>query len=66
MFRPLIILKKYLLVKPKWKILRIYTKQISRKKLEDLRSALLEELKDPDTNKDFISGKIEILNILLK
>lgn len=66
MFRPLIILKKYLFIKPKWRILRIYTKQISRNKLEDLRSALLDELRSPDANSDFISGKIDILNILLK
>jgi hypothetical protein len=66
MFRPLIILRKYLFTKPKWRILRIYTKQISRSKLETLRGAILEEMKSGDANVDYLSGKVEILNLLLK
>ena len=66
MFRPLVILKKYLVTKPKWKILRIYTKQISRKKLENYLSALQEEARVDDSRKEYLNGKIDVIKALLK
>jgi hypothetical protein len=68
MFRPYIILKKYLFTKPKWKILRIYTKQIKRRKIEELLSILKDEAASSNDilYQEYLRGKIEILNIILK
>jgi hypothetical protein len=68
MFRPFIMLKKFLFVKPKWRILRVYTKQIKRKKLLELVSLLSQEARESKSvlDKEYLRGKIEILNIILK
>lgn len=68
MFRPLISIRKHLFTKPKWKILRIYTKQIKRSKLEDLLGMLQDEEQKTDDvlYLEYLRGKIEILTLLLK
>lgn len=68
MFRPLIILKKYLFTKPKWRILRIYTKEIKRTKIEELVLLIEQDQKETSDlyHKEYLRGKLEILNMILK
>lgn len=68
MIKPLIFLRKNLITKPKWKILRIYTKQIKKQKLVQLLDALTNERAQADDShyKEYLRGKIEILNTLLE
>jgi hypothetical protein len=68
MIKAFIFLRKIFYVKPKWKILRIYTKTISRKKIELLQRALLTELHSSVDVEEaaFLRGKLEIINLLLK
>lgn len=69
MIKLFIAIRKRLWTKPKWRILRIYTKTIRRKTIEELRGALMLELKDvelEDTEIKFLEGKLYIVNLLLK
>ena len=61
-------IRKVLWTKPKWRILRIYTKTISRSKIELLKRTIeleIEKSDDPNTIL-FLEGKLVIINLLLK
>lgn len=60
--------RKNLWLKPKWKILRIYTKTLERKKIEQLKELLISQLgkETDDVKRAYIQGKLEIINLLLK
>ena len=68
MIKMFIQIRKVLWTKPKWRILRIYTKTISRSKIELLKRTIeleIEKSDDPNTIL-FLEGKLVIINLLLK
>lgn len=68
MLKIFIKIRKHLWLKPKWKILRIYTKTLPRNKIEKLKELLIKQLDKDITEIDraYIKGKLEIINLLLE
>lgn len=68
MLKIFIKIRKIFWIKPKWRILRIYTKTISRKKIELLRKSITEELLicEDDDYANFLKGELHFINLLLK
>ena len=68
MLKVFIKLRKKLWLQPKWRILRIYTKTLPRKKIERLKEILIKQLDRSDISeveRAYLRGKLEIVNLLL-
>jgi len=67
MLKIFIHIRKTLWLQPKWRILRIYTKTLSRKKIENLKDILIKEINETKGEKKaYLKGKLEIVNLLLQ
>ena len=63
----LIFIKKHLYTKPKWRILRIFTKIVKRSSLEKIQRDLEKEIstnQDP-VDKAFLQGQLEVIKYFL-
>ena len=60
-------MRKKFWLQPKWKILRIYTKTLPRKKVEDLRDSLSVSYANEkdEMKKAYLKGKLKIIKLLL-
>jgi len=67
MLKIFIKIRKKFWLQPKWRILRIYTKTLPRKRIEALRDSLKIQLNSniSDNEKAYLRGKLEIVKLLL-
>jgi hypothetical protein len=67
MLKIFIKIRKKFWLQPKWRILRIYTKTLPRKKVEKLKDSLIKELdnKPNEIRAAYLKGKLEIVKLLL-
>lgn len=68
MLKIFIRIRKRFILQPKWRILRIYTKTIPKRKIIELKENLKEQLctSKSEIEKTYIEGELDIINLLLK